>query len=424
MPKKRGHGEGGLYELKGRGLWRGVIYVGYHPDGRRKQKSVTAKTKTAARAKLDALKSEIAEYGAPLDKAVTVEQWADHWLRTVCEPNMKPSTLAGYESAVNKWILPKLRRKKVAMLKPSDVREVTHAVIEAGRSLASAQKVYAVLSSMLESARLDGVCARNVTTNVTPPGTSDQVDRGAFPTEMALRILQVALRRPDGVRWWFAILTGMRQGERLGATIDSIDVDNHEFTVQWSLSEVRFQHGCEEPCGKKRAGACPQRSLRVAPKLVYKPLDGRLCLVRPKSGKPRTFPLIKALEIMLTQYLESNTAPNPHNLIWRNSDGSPITAEQDQAEWRSVLLEAGVITPEQALPPKERPEGTEDTPTTHFARHTTATVLMELGVDAKVIGEIVGHVATRTTRGYQHVSSTAARHALEAIGDHFQIPEA
>ncbi len=89
-----------------------------------------------------------------------------------------------------------------------------------------------------------------------------------------------------------------------------------------------------------------------------------------------------------------------------------------------MLRGAGVITPEQALPPKERPEGTEDTPTTHFARHTTATVLMELGVDAKVIGEIVGHVATRTTRGYQHVSSTAARHALEAIGDHFQIPEA
>ena len=70
--------------------------------------------------------------------------------------------------------------------------------------------------------------------------------------------------------------------------------------------------------------------------------------------------------------------------------------------------------------PKERAEGTPDTPTTHFARHTTATVLMELGVDAKIIGEVVGHVSERTTRGYQHVSSPAARAALEALGDHFK----
>ena len=79
-----------------------------------------------------------------------------------------------------------------------------------------------------------------------------------------------------------------------------------------------------------------------------------------------------------------------------------------------------MITEAQALPPKDRPAGTPKTPTTHFARHTTATVLMELGVDAKVIGEILGHVYERTTRGYQHVSSAAARAALEALGAHVQ----
>lgn len=418
MPKKRSHGDGGLYELKARGLWRGVVDVGFHPDGRRKQRSVTARTKTEARAKLEELRKEIAEFGAPLDKTMTVEAWAQRWLRDVCEPQMKPKALQGYESAVNHWIVPTLRKKRVSALRPSDVRAVTLAVTDAGRAVSSAQKVYAVLSSMLEAARRDGLCAKNVAKDVTPPGTGENA-RGALETEVALRVLQTALKRADGSRWWFAILTGMRQGERLGATIDSIDLDRHEFTVQWSLSEVRFRHGCGDSCGKARAGSCPKRRLLVAPGLTHRQLSGRLCLVRPKSGRVRTFPLIPALETLLTDYLSTETTPNPHGLIWRNPDGSPITPEQDQAEWRDLLLEAGAITLEQAKPPRERSEGTPDTPTTHFARHTTATVLMELKVDPKVIGEIVGHVNVRTTQRYQHVSSNEARKALEAIGQHF-----
>jgi integrase len=420
MPKKRSHGDGGLYEIKSRGLWRGVIDVGFHPDGRRKQKSVTARTQAGARAKLEEIRKEIDQHGAPLDKTMTVEKWSAHWLTTVCEPTMKPAALASYESAVRKWVLPQLRKKRVSAVRPSDVRSVTSAVTDAGLKISTARYVHAVLSSMLEAARKDGICATNVADTVTPPGIGEN-HRGALDTEVALRILQAALKRTDGSRWWFAILTGMRQGERLGATLDSIDLPMHEFHVQWSLTEVSFRHGCDGDCGKTRAGACPNRKLKVGAGLTHRQLAGRLCIVRPKSGKVRTFPLIEALEKMLTQYLSDDKRPNPHGLIWRNDDGSPITAEQDQEEWRSVLLDAGVITEAQALPPKDRPEGTPDTPTTHFARHTTATVLMELGVDAKVIGEIVGHVNVRTTRGYQHVSTAEARKALEAIGTHFNL---
>jgi integrase len=379
---------------------------------------VAGRTQKEARAKLDKLKSEIAQHGAPLDKTVTVESWAEHWLRTVCEPRMKPKALQGYESAVNHWIIPTLRKKRVASLRPSDVRSVTQAVVDAGREVSSAQKVHAVLSSMLEAARLDGVCARNVAKDVTRPGRGENA-RGALDTEVALKVLQAALRRPDGVRWWFAVLTGMRQGERIGATLDSIDLDRHEFTVQWSLSEVRFRHGCDGKCGKKRAGSCPDRKLRIGAGLTHRQLDGRLCLVRPKNGRPRTFPLVDALERQLTEYLETNKSPNPHGLIWRNHDGSPITPEQDQAEWRALLLDAGVITMEQAKTPKTRAIDTPATPTTHFARHTTATVLMELGVSPTVVGEIVGHMSERTTAGYTHVSSTQERKALEAIAAHF-----
>jgi integrase len=420
MPKKRSHGDGGLYFIKSRGLWRGVIDDGFWPDGRRRQRYVYGKTQADARAKLKTLRAELEQHGAPLDKAMTVEQWAEHWLRTVCEPNMKPAALQGYESAVNRWIVPTLRRKRVAQLKPSDVRAVTRAMFDAGRASSSALKVHAVLSSMLEAARLDGIIARNIASDVKAP-SANGAERDALSTEAALDVLRTAAMHADGTRWWVALLAGLRQGERIGATLDSIDFVNHQFVVQWSLTEARFRHGCpdDDPCGRKRGGACPERKLIMADDMEYRQLDGRLCLVRPKSGKVRTIPLIPELEEALRRYVAASTGPNPHGLIWRHADGRPITAEQDQEAWRTVLYEAGVITAEQNQPERDRAPGTPLTPTTHVARHTTATVLMELGVDAKIIGEIVGHVSERTTRGYQHVSSAAARAALTALGEHF-----
>lgn len=420
MPKVRGSGEGGLYYVKSRGHWRGVADAGFHPDGRRNQKYVYGKTKAEAREKLKTLMAEIKEHGAPLDKTTTVAAWSERWLREICEPSMKPAALQGYESAVAHWINPRLGHKRLATLKPSDVRALALAAFDAGRAPATALKNHSVLSSMLEAARLEGLVARNVVKDVKPPSRKPVNARGALDTEIALRVLAKASERPDGVRWWFAILTGMRQGERIGATIDSIDVETQTFTVQWSQTVLGFRHGCGDTCGKKKAGYCPQRVFKKAHDLEYIHLPGRLALVRPKSGRPRTFPLPPALFAALVRYLDTATHPNPHGLIWRNADGSPITEKQDQEEWRQLLLEAGVISVEQAKQKKDRAEGTPETPTTHFARHTTATVLMELGVDAKIIGEIVGHVDVTTTQRYQHVSTPAARAALEAIDEHFQ----
>lgn len=442
MPKQRGAGEGGLYAVyrhgcgdkpcgkparecpKAKVMYRGVVDVGFWPDGRRRQKTVYGATKTAARDKLRKMQDEIAKHGAPLDKNVTVAEWANHWLETVCRPTLKPAGLRTYTSCVQKWIIPTIGKKRLAQLRPSDLREVYLAIDRAGL-VSMGAKAHTVMSSMLEAARLDGAIRANIAHDVVPP-KERKAERDALDTDAALRVLQTAARHVDGTRWWIALLAGLRQGERTGATLDSIDLVNHTFTARWSLTEAKFEHGCGSqvdgawPCERKQAGACPKRRLILARNLEHRPLDGRLILVRPKSGKPRTFPLIPQLEAALIRYLEATKdRPNPHGLIWRAEDGSPIPSKEDQAAWREILLEAGIITPEQAVEPKLRPPGTPDVPTTHWARHTTATVLMELGVPSKVIGEIVGHASVRITERYQHVSSKEAQAAMAAIGGHF-----
>jgi len=419
MPKKRSPGDGGLFYIPSRDLWRGVIDSGLNPDGTRKQVSVTSRTQRGARDKLNRLKKEVEEFGAPLDRHRLVEQWAAHWLETVCRPKLKPKPYSAYQSVVKTWVNPIIGKKPIALVKPSDVRQVYLAINAAGRSSSTALKAHNVMSAMFESARKDGIVARNVIADVDPPRAAIS-ERGALSTDEAIKVLAAASDRTDGTRWWVALLAGVRQGERLGATLDSLDLENGLFTIQWSLTEARFEHGCGSTCGALRGGACPQRRLILADGLEHIQLDGRLCLVRPKSGKPRTIPLLPQLVEALRRYLVATADwPNPNGLIWRNNDGSPITSGQDSAEWRDLLLSAGIISAEQAKPLRDQKAGTPTAPTTHWARHTTATVLMELGVDARIIGEIVGHASEEITRHYQHVSSDAAREAMNRLGNHF-----
>lgn len=428
MPKKRSPGDGALYYVPSRKLYKAVVDVGFWPDGRRKQKTVTSRTKAGAREKLDLLKAEIKEHGAPLDRKTTLKTWAEHWLTTVGLETLKPSTLAGYESSARRWIVPALGTRRVAELKPSDVRLMLKRVADAGRGTATARKAHAVLSVMLESARLDGLAQKNVAADVEPPANIVVKQRRSLTPNEAIAVLKTAASSTDGTRWWMSILAGIRQGERLGAQIADLHLGvDPSYVVQWSLDEVRSMHGCGEavgglrPCGMKRGAACPNARLMVAQDLEYRRLEGRLCIVRPKSGKSRPVPLIAPMAEALRRHLDATAdLPNPHGLIWRHVNGSPFTAGQDEQAWRDVLFAAGVITAEQRKPPKDQAPGTPDYPTSHCARHTTVTVLMELKVPLSIIGEIVGHVDEKTTQGYTHVSSAAARAAMELAGEHFE----
>ena len=51
----------------------------------------------------------------------------------------------------------------------------------------------------------------------------------------------------------------------------------------------------------------------------------------------------------------------------------------------------------------------------HALRHTTATNLLQQGVDIKTVQEILGHVQMATTERYLHTSLTRKRQALESI---------
>lgn len=416
-PRRR-KGEGGVSGPDKLGRYRAILELPPVVPGKRNQKTLWGRTVAEVIDKLEDAKAEIRTTGSLSQKSATVNSWYERWAMNNALPTYKPSQYRTATSLLRMWVLPRIGKKRIADVRPSDILDIYSAMYRAGRSSSTALKAHWVLSRFFEDARKE-YRVPNVIRDVAPPKAAPS-NRDAIPTADAMKILDAAAKRDDGIRWWVALLGGVRQGERIGATRDSVNRETHEFTVQWSLTEVAFEHGCEGTCGKKRGGSCPERRPIIMPGLEHKQLYGRLILVRPKSSKPRTFYLIDPLYEKLIDYLDRTAdEPNPHNLIWHRLDGAPWTQGADQAEWRSVLLAAGVISPEQAKEPKDRAPGTPDTPTTHFARHTTVSVLMELGVPDAVIGRIVGHIDGRTTALYQHPTAEMERDAMRQLGARF-----
>jgi integrase len=415
MPKTRDHGTGALYEIRGGKLWRGVLDLGLRPDGSRDQQYVHARTKKACTKKLEDLKTHIAAYGVPPGKATTVAEWAPHWLETVAKVDVDPKTYSNYKSLLKVWIIPAIGRKKLSALTSSDVRAVRAAILKE-RSTSQAKQAHTVISLMLDAAKADRLIRDNVADDVRTVKLI-QEDREPLTTEQALRVLQVAAAMPDsaGSRWWFKLLAGQRQGEILGATLADLDLESRLYAVEWKLEELIREHGCTEDgrppaCGFKRGAACPQARWRVPDGFEKRQIKGRLHLTRPKSRTGRVAPLIPQLAEAIRRHIDATSHwPNPHGLIWRHPDGTPFLPAEDAQQWKDLLVEAGVIKPEEA-----KPGGTKLTG--HVARHTTVTILATLGVDTRVIGEIVGHSSERITQMYRKVLAKEKRAAMEALG--------
>jgi len=398
MPKRRDHGQGALYELKGRGLWRGVVDDGYWPDGRRRQRFVHAKTREECLKKLRRLLKELDGGAGPLDHHTKVSELADLWLDDA-GGRLKPKTMQGYRSNVAASIIPILGKRAIADLKPSDVRRLHSAIFARGVGVSSVAGAHRTLSAMLAYAVGEGYLARNVAEMVGIPSKAPS-DRNSLTRAEATSLLE--LQDP---MWTLRLLSGARDGEIRGLRLDDLDLDNAKARISWNLTEVTSLHGCGGTCPYKTAGRCPQRKLDIAPNLEAIPLAGRWALVRPKNDKPRLTPLTDELVNLLRAQIEGDDRPNPHGLVWRRDDGEPLTNGDTNALFRGALKDAGI----------------ELDATTHWLRHTYTTMAEHAGIPWVVYSRISGHATEDVSRGYTHQLETESRAGIARL-DSFLRP--
>lgn len=402
---RRQYGTGSITQ-RSDGSWMGRIDAGFTREGKRRQVTVYGKDEAEAKRKLDAKRKQIAREGVSISTqtSATVKTWADRWI-VLRQRRVRPKTYAADRTALNNWIVPVLGKRKLEALSPADVRALAAAQTDAGLSTSSALRTHASFVKMLRDAILEGydVPQRVLLTEAPTKAVSD---RDAMEVAQAVAVLAVATTLPHGSRWATALLQGMRPAECLGLTWDRVDFDRGVITVDWQLQTLRYVDPARKDLG-----------LRIPDGYEVRQLVGAYALVRPKSKAGyRVIPMVEWVRAALLAWRDV-APPSPHDLVWPTLTGAPANETHDRDEWYALQQTASldgvpVVHPAGRLYVR------------HEARHTTATLLREAGVDPKIIQSIIGHSSIVTTRRYQHARGQQAAAALEQIADQLQLVRA
>lgn len=395
---RRDYGSGSIRQNTARGRWEGTIELGWTERGTRKRKTVTGPTKRAVQIKLRELRNSdqvLTRGGRP-----TVKTWADRWLE-ITSSELRPTAWQANRSQVVRWIVPTIGHRRLDQLTPGDRRSITTAMTRAGLASSSVTRAQAVLGKMLKDAIIEGHAVPQSVMLVKTGGGSVESGRDAIPLDDALLILAVASERPDSSRWAAAMMQGMRPAECLGLTWDAVDLDAGTLDVSWQLKSLRYRVARDRSSG-----------FRVPNGYIAKQVDGSLHLTRPKTqAGRRVIPLVPWMSAALAAWRE--LAPDSRaGLVWPREDGRPQTDDADRAAWRDLCDKAQVAS-------VEGREGRRYA--LYEARHTTATLLRQAGVDDETIKAIMGHASILSTKAYLHTDSARARAALQQVADRLAL---
>lgn len=233
---------------------------------------------------------------------------------------------------------------------------------------------------------------------IAKPPRVEETEIEPLNREEITKLFATALKGRNAARWMVAIALGLRQGEALGLRWRDLDLDECALRVALQRPRPKWKHGCGGTCSHRHAGHCPQR------------VNERKTTAQPKSkagrrriGLPQ--PLIDLLKLHRVEQDAERTAAAE---LWREEGwlftdelGRPLNHRTDHKHWKNLLRAAGVRDAR-----------------LHDARHTAATVLLELGVPDRAAMQVMGWSNSALVQRYQHVTDHVLDQVASSVGTH------
>ncbi len=111
-------------------------------------------------------------------------------------------------------------------------------------------------------------------------------------------------------------------------------------------------------------------------------------------------------KLQAAERLAAGAAWEDWGLVFCTPTGRPLDSRADWADWHDLLDESHVHAAR-----------------VHDARHTAATLLLEQGIDIRVVQQILGHSQLSQTERYTHVTSQLGQLAAERMATALWGPE-
>lgn len=377
MAKKRGNGDGSIYERKnkdGKRIGYRGAYTVQTANGP-KRRYVSGKTKTEVKEKLRKATAD-RDGGLVLEAGtISVGDYLQRWLEDSVRNSVAHRTYHNYRLQVNRHLVPAIGRIKLKALTPAHVQGLYRAKLDSGLSPSSVRSIHAVLHRALKQALKWNLVPRNVCEAVDAP-RPDKYEAPTLSPEQARALLLGARGERLEALYVLALGCGLREGELLGLQWGDVDLENKTLRVRRQLQRMRDGSGLAFVPLKNKTG----RTIRMDSSTVE----------ILKSHRKR----------QAEEKLKMGNLYQDQDLIFATQVGTPIDAQNVvNRSFKPLLRSAGL--------PNIR---------FHDLRHTCATLLLGKGVNLKVTQERLGHADTSMTMNtYSHVTPNMQGDAADAI---------
>ncbi|MBT9584667.1 site-specific integrase [bacterium] len=305
-----------------------------------------------------------------------LEAFLDRWLEEVAKPKLREVTYDHYSDLVRLYVRGRpIGRKLLSELTPFVIQEYYAELRKQNLGIPSLKKFHVVISSSLDQAIRWGLLQHNPAKSVEVPRLRGKLReeklRVIGDQDQAQKFLQAALEEPNGLVFILALSAGLRPGEYLALTWSDLDLDQERLVVQRSLFRMRKGGWRFEP---------------------------------PKTkGSHRTVTLPTGLVELLRAHKASQppVSPQKADLVFRTLDGEPLHAGPlRRTDLRRLLKKAGL----------------DERLHLYSLRHSQATIMLQAGVNPKVMAERLGHCSVQLTLDvYSHVIPTMQRDVASKI---------
>ncbi|MGW1116933.1 tyrosine-type recombinase/integrase [Streptomyces tanashiensis] len=390
--------EGTVYQRKD-GRWEAAGYV-LAPGNTRRRVRVYGTTRKGALAKLTE-KIAASNRGLPVPSAQgSVAAYLTYWLDNVAVHHLRENTHTRYTACVDRYLIPGLGKKRLTKLTAKDVRTWLNQLrttcqccsrgIDARRdeprccaagqcchkvlSPLTLTYIHSVLKSALEHAVREEEIPRNVARNVRT-GTPRPRRFEPLTTDEARRFLTTAQDHRLHALFELALHTGLRKGELLGLRWEDLGLGLGTAAIRRTLQRTSAGGLTTLPT-KTRAS---ERRIALPARCVQS-------LKRHHEQQQR-------------EREAADTAWEPKGHIFTTAQGGSIDPTNLTRTFTTLLRKAGLRRIR-----------------FHDLRHSTATLLLEQGVELVVIKELLGHAHIGVTATvYAHVRLRLQRDAINTL---------
>jgi integrase len=359
LSRKRGNGEGSIYEHKRNGKkvgYRGS-YTIYTVTGT-KRRYISGKTREEVHQKLARAIAD-RDGGLVFDAdGQTVGEYLERWFETSVRGSVRESTYKSYRRQVRRYVVPAIGGVKLKCLSAMHVQGMYRSMLDRGLSSRTVQYTHAVLRRALKQAMRWGLIPRNVCEEVDRPQLKrDEIQ--PLDREQSRRLLQAAKDNRLYAMYVVAVTAGLRPGELLALRWSDVDLEAGTLQVNRALSDSEF--------------AAPK-----TPRSRRKIELSNTARVALRAHRKR----------QLEERMQKAGLWKDHGLVLPSTVGTPLSHRNVVRSFKALLKRAG-------LPASIR---------LYDLRHTCATLLLNGNVHPKYVQELLGHASiSQTLDTYSHV---------------------